>query len=131
MVFGFSWVLKALVERAGLQAIDEIVPTLLHTLEDNKTFDTVLMRLKVVALTFTLALLFLLYYLLWVEITRFVKFQKDGYAKIWVMPRYGDADSIPWFEVQPHWTFYRLNYFEDDNEVVVRGCSHVKPSYQA
>ncbi|TXG62560.1 hypothetical protein EZV62_009554 [Acer yangbiense] len=30
--------------------------------------------------------------------SRFVKFQKDGYAKIWVMPRYGDADSVQWFE---------------------------------
>ncbi|KAK1549757.1 hypothetical protein Q3G72_007364 [Acer saccharum] len=47
---------------------------------------------------------------------RFVKFQKDGYAKIWVMPCYGDVDSVQWFEVQPHWTFHLLNYFEDDNE---------------
>ncbi|KAK1557732.1 hypothetical protein Q3G72_030557 [Acer saccharum] len=27
-------------------------------------------------------------------LARFVKFQKDGYAKIWVMPRYSDADSV-------------------------------------
>ncbi|TXG60517.1 hypothetical protein EZV62_015090 [Acer yangbiense] len=46
----------------------------------------------------------------------FVKFQKDGYAKIWVMPHYGDADSVQRFEVQPHWTFHLLNYYEDDNE---------------
>ncbi|KAK3212978.1 hypothetical protein Dsin_017684 [Dipteronia sinensis] len=52
----------------------------------------------------------------------FLKFQKDGYAKIGVMPRYGDADSVQWFEVQPHCTFHLLNCFEDDNEVVVRGC---------
>ncbi|KAK1578818.1 hypothetical protein Q3G72_033340 [Acer saccharum] len=49
-------------------------------------------------------------------VCRFVKFQKDGYAKIWVMPRYGEVDSVQWFEVQPHWTFHLLNYFEDDNE---------------
>ncbi|KAK1567023.1 hypothetical protein Q3G72_007315 [Acer saccharum] len=27
-------------------------------------------------------------------LARFVKFQKDGYAKIWVMSRYNDADSV-------------------------------------
>ncbi|KAF8400858.1 hypothetical protein HHK36_014161 [Tetracentron sinense] len=51
-----------------------------------------------------------------------IKYDKEGYARIGVMPRYGDADSIMWFEVEPHCTFHILNCFEDGDEVVVRGC---------
>ncbi|GLT53564.1 hypothetical protein SLA2020_268270 [Shorea laevis] len=38
------------------------------------------------------------------------------------MPRYGDSDSIQWFEVEANYTFHILNSFEDDDEVVVWGC---------
>lgn len=34
------------IQSAGMQAIDEIVPTLLHALEDNETSDTALDGLK-------------------------------------------------------------------------------------
>ncbi|KAF8400857.1 hypothetical protein HHK36_014160 [Tetracentron sinense] len=51
-----------------------------------------------------------------------IKYNKEGYARIGVMPRYGDADSIMWFEVEPRCTFHILNCFEDGDEVVVRGC---------
>ncbi|XP_058075665.1 carotenoid 9,10(9',10')-cleavage dioxygenase 1-like [Magnolia sinica] len=51
-----------------------------------------------------------------------IKYDKEGYARIGVMPRYGDGDSIKWFEVEPHCTFHILNCFEEANEVVVRGC---------
>ncbi|KAK9101212.1 hypothetical protein Scep_024642 [Stephania cephalantha] len=52
-----------------------------------------------------------------------IKYDKEDYTRIGVMPRYGDADSIKWFEVQPHCTFHIFNCFEDDDdEVVVRGC---------
>lgn len=34
------------IQSAGLQAIDEIVPTLLHALEDDETSDTALDGLK-------------------------------------------------------------------------------------
>ncbi|KAF6152225.1 hypothetical protein GIB67_005879 [Kingdonia uniflora] len=50
-----------------------------------------------------------------------MKFEKDSYARIGVMPRYGDADSVQWFDVENHSTFHILNCFEDENEVVVRG----------
>ncbi|CAK7353232.1 unnamed protein product [Dovyalis caffra] len=47
----------------------------------------------------------------------------EGPARIGIMPRYGDADSVKWFEVEPNCTFHILNCFEDgDQEVVVRGC---------
>ncbi|GKV44875.1 hypothetical protein SLEP1_g52016 [Rubroshorea leprosula] len=53
---------------------------------------------------------------------RLIKYQKEGYARISVMPRYGDADSIRWFDVEPNCTLYLINCFEDGDEDVVRGC---------
>ncbi|KAI9378148.1 hypothetical protein POPTR_018G043500v4 [Populus trichocarpa] len=51
-----------------------------------------------------------------------IKFEKEEYARIGIMPRYGNADSIRWFEVEPNCTFHILNCFEEGDEVVVRGC---------
>ena len=36
------------------------------------------------------------------------------------MPRYGDADSIKWFDVEPNCTFQILNCFKDGDEVSCR-----------
>lgn len=49
---------------------------------------------------------------------RLMKYIKEEYARIGVMPRYGDAESVKWFEVQPNCTFHILNCFEDANEVI-------------
>ncbi|CAL1373454.1 unnamed protein product [Linum trigynum] len=51
-----------------------------------------------------------------------IKYTKEDYARIGVMPRYGNTDSIRWFDVTPNCTFHIVNCFEDGNEVVVRGC---------
>uniref|UniRef100_A0A803NFI9 Uncharacterized protein n=1 Tax=Cannabis sativa TaxID=3483 RepID=A0A803NFI9_CANSA len=52
-----------------------------------------------------------------------IKYDKDEYARIGVMPRYGDAYSIKWFEVEPNCTMHFFNCFEDgDDEIVVWGC---------
>ncbi|XP_009804287.1 carotenoid 9,10(9',10')-cleavage dioxygenase 1-like isoform X1 [Nicotiana tabacum] len=51
-----------------------------------------------------------------------IKYDKDGYARIGVMPRYGDANSVKWFEVQPCCVLHLINCFEDNDEVVVRAC---------
>ncbi|KAJ0986076.1 hypothetical protein J5N97_004432 [Dioscorea zingiberensis] len=53
---------------------------------------------------------------------RLMKYEKESYARIGVMPRYGDAESIKWFHVQPYCTFHLINAYEDGDEVVVRGC---------
>ncbi|KAF7001428.1 hypothetical protein CFC21_017102 [Triticum aestivum] len=50
-----------------------------------------------------------------------IEFEKDSYARIGVMPRYGDANSITWFYVQSFCTIHLVNCFEEDDEVVVRG----------
>ncbi|ONI33839.1 hypothetical protein PRUPE_1G449100 [Prunus persica] len=51
-----------------------------------------------------------------------VKYNQEGYARIGVMPRFGDASSIHWFKVEPNCTFHIINSFEDGDEVVVWGC---------
>ncbi|CAI9093529.1 OLC1v1029041C1 [Oldenlandia corymbosa var. corymbosa] len=54
---------------------------------------------------------------------KLIRFEKEQIARIGVMPRYGTADSIKWFEVATASVFHLFNCFEEeDNEVVVRGC---------
>ncbi|WVZ18495.1 hypothetical protein V8G54_005817 [Vigna mungo] len=43
-------------------------------------------------------------------------------GRIGILPRYGDANSIKWFEVEPNCTFHIINSFEDGHEAM-RGCS--------
>ncbi|KAL7188487.1 hypothetical protein ACSBR1_038364 [Camellia fascicularis] len=45
-----------------------------------------------------------------------------GYARIGVMPRYGNANSIKWFEVEPSIVFHIINCFEDGHEVLLWAC---------
>lgn len=49
---------------------------------------------------------------------RLIKYEDKEYARIGVMPRYGDAESIQWFDVQPSSAFHVVNCFEDGNEVM-------------
>ncbi|KAK3227128.1 hypothetical protein Dsin_006990 [Dipteronia sinensis] len=51
-----------------------------------------------------------------------IKYEHEGCARIGIMPRRGDADSIKWFNVESNCTFHLLNCFEDADEVVVWGC---------
>ncbi|CAN1802137.1 Carotenoid 9,10(9',10')-cleavage dioxygenase 1 [Linum perenne] len=51
-----------------------------------------------------------------------VSYNNKDYARIGVMPRYGDSNSIQWFDVDPSCTLHILNSFEDGDEVVVWGC---------
>ncbi|KAJ6732502.1 BETA-CAROTENE DIOXYGENASE [Salix purpurea] len=54
---------------------------------------------------------------------RLIKYSKAEYARIGIMPRYGNADSIKWFQVESNCIFHLLNCFEDGtDEVVVRAC---------
>ncbi|XP_059639102.1 carotenoid 9,10(9',10')-cleavage dioxygenase 1-like [Cornus florida] len=51
-----------------------------------------------------------------------IRYDNEGYARIGVMPRYGDAESVLWFEVEPSCAFHILNCYEDGDEVVVWAC---------
>ncbi|KAB2027689.1 hypothetical protein ES319_D05G048600v1 [Gossypium barbadense] len=63
-----------------------------------------------------------------IDVNRFIrggqliKYESEGNARIGIMPRYGDADSIQWFKVKPNCTFHVINCFEDGDEVGVWGC---------
>jgi carotenoid cleavage dioxygenase len=48
---------------------------------------------------------------------RLMKYEEKETARIGVMPRYGSAESVKWFEVEPNCTFHIVNCFEDSNEV--------------
>ncbi|KAL7610188.1 hypothetical protein Lser_V15G10472 [Lactuca serriola] len=50
------------------------------------------------------------------------KYERGRDARIAVIPRYGDVDSIKWFHIEPCVTYHLINCFEDGDEVVVRGC---------
>ncbi|XP_051151594.1 carotenoid 9,10(9',10')-cleavage dioxygenase 1-like isoform X2 [Andrographis paniculata] len=54
---------------------------------------------------------------------RLIKYEKDKHSRIGVMPRYGNAESVKWFAVEPSCAFHLINCFENgDDEVVVMGC---------
>ncbi|KAI5002036.1 hypothetical protein ZWY2020_026686 [Hordeum vulgare] len=50
-----------------------------------------------------------------------MEYEKESYARIGVMPRNGDAESVIWFDVEPFCTMHLVNCFEEGDEVVVRG----------
>uniref|UniRef100_A0A0D9X792 Carotenoid cleavage dioxygenase n=1 Tax=Leersia perrieri TaxID=77586 RepID=A0A0D9X792_9ORYZ len=64
-------------------------------------------------------------------------YETESYARIGVIPRYGDADSVIWFDVEPFCTLHLVNGFEEDDEAdypikssycilfLVLQCSHV------
>ncbi|CDP16200.1 unnamed protein product [Coffea canephora] len=51
-----------------------------------------------------------------------IRYETEGYARIGVMPRYGDAKSIRWFEVEACAALHMINCFEDGDEIVVMAC---------
>lgn len=51
-------------------------------------------------------------------ICRLIKYDKGDSARIGVMARYGDADSVRWFSVESHCTFHIVNSFEDGDEAI-------------
>ncbi|KAK1630172.1 hypothetical protein QYE76_004487 [Lolium multiflorum] len=50
-----------------------------------------------------------------------IEFEKGSYSRIGVMPRYGDAESVMWFDLEPLCMFHLINCFEEGDEVVVQG----------
>lgn len=50
---------------------------------------------------------------------RFIQNDMNGKSRIGVMPRFGDAESIMWFDVENHCSYHLFNCFEDGNEVII------------
>lgn len=50
---------------------------------------------------------------------RLFKYERGRDARIAVIPRYGDVDSIKWFHIEPCVTYHLMNCFEDGDEVLI------------
>ncbi|GAQ81511.1 hypothetical protein KFL_000820180 [Klebsormidium nitens] len=50
-----------------------------------------------------------------------IDFETDSFARVGVIPRFGNQDSLKWFDVQAGFAFHVLNAFEDGDEVVLHG----------
>ncbi|KAM0939606.1 putative 9-cis-epoxycarotenoid dioxygenase [Dioscorea sansibarensis] len=48
----------------------------------------------------------------------FIEFDQNGKSRIGVMPRFGDQDSLLWFDVKNHCTYHIINCFEDGDKVI-------------
>jgi carotenoid cleavage dioxygenase len=59
---------------------------------------------------------------------RFKLFFDSGMpSRFGVIPRYGDADSIRWFEAEPCFIYHSVNAWEEGDEVVLDVCRVKKP----
>ena len=55
---------------------------------------------------------------IYIFIFRFIENDINEKSRIGVMPRFGDAESIIWFDVENHCSYHLFNCFEDGNEVI-------------
>ncbi len=58
---------------------------------------------------------------------RIVRFHPDVPARFGVLPRYGTADQIKWFEAEPCYVLHTVNCYEDGDWVHQIGCRQSNP----
>ena len=51
-----------------------------------------------------------------------VTFFPDVPSRFGIIPRFGNADSIRWFEAEPNYIYHITNAWEEGDEVVLLGC---------
>lgn len=56
-----------------------------------------------------------------------VRFHKDTPTRFGIIPRFGEADEIKWFEAAPTYVLHWLNAWEEGDEVVLLGYFQDKP----
>lgn len=56
-----------------------------------------------------------------------VAFHPEIPTRFGVIPRFGAADSIRWFEAEPCFIYHVVNAWEEGDEVVMVGCRYVVP----
>ena len=62
------------------------------------------------------------------RVGRFKLFFDGGIAsRFGVIPRYGGADEVRWFEAEPCFIYHSVNAFEHDGEIVLDVCRVTKP----
>ena len=55
------------------------------------------------------------------------RFFPDVPSRFGIIPRYGDSDSVKWFEAEPTYVLHWLNAYEDGDEVVLDGYFQESP----
>ena len=56
-----------------------------------------------------------------------IRFHNDQPSRFGVLPRYGQASDIRWFEAKPTYMLHVVNAWEDGDEVVMVGTSPMLP----
>lgn len=51
-----------------------------------------------------------------------MKYKPEFVARVGILPRHGDGDSIRWFEIEPCYVFHTLNAYEEGQTVVLEAC---------
>jgi len=54
-------------------------------------------------------------------------FDGERSSRFGVIPRYGDADEVRWFEAEPCFIYHSVNAWEEDREIVLEVCRVTKP----
>ncbi|MEL6863176.1 MAG: carotenoid oxygenase family protein, partial [Bacteroidota bacterium] len=57
-------------------------------------------------------------------------FRKDLPSRFGVIPRYGDASEIKWFEAKPCYIYHTINSWEEGDEVIMDCCINPTPTPQ-
>ncbi|MCW5850367.1 MAG: carotenoid oxygenase family protein [Anaerolineae bacterium] len=57
-----------------------------------------------------------------------IVFRRDLPSRFGVIPRYGEANTIRWFEGTPCYMYHTVNAWEDGDEVVLDTCRVAKPA---
>jgi carotenoid cleavage dioxygenase-like enzyme len=60
---------------------------------------------------------------------RMVRFHRDIPARFGILPRYGTASQIRWFEAEPCYILHTVNCYEDGDWVHQIGCRQADPGY--
>ena len=54
-------------------------------------------------------------------------FERDMPSRFGVIPRYGDADEVRWFEAEPCFIYHSVNAWEEGDEIVMDVCRVKRP----
>jgi len=57
-------------------------------------------------------------------------FRRDMPSRFGIIPRYGDANEIRWFEAEPCYIYHTINCWEEGDEIIMDCCINPNPTPQ-
>lgn len=57
-------------------------------------------------------------------------FRKDLPSRFGIIPRYGDANQVRWFEAEPCYIYHTINAWEEGDEIILDCCINPNPNPQ-